>query len=205
MNTWKQLISERESEIVRWAFMHEQFRKDLVENPREVLETELGVRFPAGATIRVFEDGERRIHLVVPCSKPAGEHGTQKRSHDQLISRAVNDADFRADLLASPKTAIERGLGVELPEDLEIIVWEEKEDSYAITLPWNREAGVMRVENEMDREFLSSFSGEVPLVEHIACEPHPATGSIKRRPYQATDTAAYSGCCCGILTISSCI
>ena len=40
----------------------------------------------------------------------------------RIISKALEDEDFRARLVAAPRTAIEQLLGRELPADLEIQV-----------------------------------------------------------------------------------
>lgn len=53
--------------------MHDQaFRQELVSNPKETLERELGISFPEGVEIEVHEDTPTIIHLVLPMKPKTG-------------------------------------------------------------------------------------------------------------------------------------
>ena len=52
-----------------------------------------------------------------------------------IIERALEDEDFKSKLLDDPKSAIEEGLGVTLPEDADIKVIERTSDTTYIYLP----------------------------------------------------------------------
>lgn len=54
---------------------------------------------------------------------------------EQLISKAWVDESFRKELLTDPKTAIEKELGVRVPENLKIKVVEETLDTVYLVLP----------------------------------------------------------------------
>ena len=52
-----------------------------------------------------------------------------------LISKAQHDSAFRSELLANPRGAIKRQLGIELPADMKITVVEENARSLFLVLP----------------------------------------------------------------------
>ena len=54
---------------------------------------------------------------------------TRKDLEVHLITRALKDEGFKQELLANPKTLVEQELGTKLPEELEINVLEETEDT----------------------------------------------------------------------------
>ncbi len=67
---------------------------------------------------------------------------TRKDLEIHLITRALKDEDFKQELLANPKAVIEQELDQKLPEDLEIQVLEETEDTIYMVLPCNPYEGM---------------------------------------------------------------
>lgn len=53
----------------------------------------------------------------------------------QITNKAVEDGEFRAQLLADPRSAISAELGVSIPEGFTIHVHEETANSAHVTLP----------------------------------------------------------------------
>lgn len=53
----------------------------------------------------------------------------------QITDKAVGDADFRNALLSNPKQTISQELGVDLPEDLEVVVHESDPKTLYLALP----------------------------------------------------------------------
>ena len=53
----------------------------------------------------------------------------------QILIRAMKDEGFREALLANPKTLIEQGLGVTLPQEVTIQVHEETPTTIHLVLP----------------------------------------------------------------------
>lgn len=53
----------------------------------------------------------------------------------QITDKAVGDADFRNMLLSNPKEAISAELGVDLPEDVEVVVHESDPKTLHLALP----------------------------------------------------------------------
>jgi Nitrile hydratase, alpha chain len=62
---------------------------------------------------------------------------TRKDLEIHLITRALKDEGFRQELVANPKTVVEKELGVKLPEELEIKVLQETENTFYMVLPSN--------------------------------------------------------------------
>jgi hypothetical protein len=198
MSDWKLEIANRQTEIVQWAFIHDRFREELLADPRGVIEKELQIQVPPEARIEILEDKESLVHIVLSLSVP--QEGAD--AYRRLVTRALGDPSFRKELRENPKSVIESEFGTELPRNLEIVVREETPDTCFITLPWNREAAMATQDGAIDQEFLASIAGAAPLVEQIAADGDDPFPEV---PAPSTSTRAYSSCCCGILTISSCI
>ena len=64
-------------------------------------------------------------------SEAAGRAEMERR----LIERSLQDDVFRQQLLADPKTIMERELGTQLPEDLRVVAVEETADTIYLVLP----------------------------------------------------------------------
>ena len=60
---------------------------------------------------------------------------TQEALRAELVAKAAEDDGFRARLIADPKAAIRKALGVELPESVAVHVHEESPLSAHIVLP----------------------------------------------------------------------
>ena len=67
---------------------------------------------------------------------------TRKDLEIHLITRALKDEGFKQELLANPKAVVEKELGTKLPEELEINVLEETEDTLYMVLPCNPYEGM---------------------------------------------------------------
>ena len=62
---------------------------------------------------------------------------TRKDLETQLIARAFKDSAFKQDLLANPKVVVQKELGAQLPEGIEIHLLEETESTLYMVLPSN--------------------------------------------------------------------
>lgn len=54
------------TEFTQRAWRDEQFRDDLLNDPRGVVERELGVRLPANVTLHVHEETPTDLHFILP-------------------------------------------------------------------------------------------------------------------------------------------
>jgi hypothetical protein len=71
---------------------------------------------------------------------------TRKDLEIHLITRALKDESFRAELIANPKAVIEQEIGSKLPDELEITVLEETADTIYMVLPCNPYEGLSEEE-----------------------------------------------------------
>lgn len=71
---------------------------------------------------------------------------TRKDLEIHLITCALKDETFKQELLTNPKTVVEKALGAKLPEELEINVLEETEDTLYMVLPCNPYEGMSEEE-----------------------------------------------------------
>jgi len=61
---------------------------------------------------------------------------TRKELKEQIIRKAQEDREFKKALVGNPKGAVEQ-LGVQLPEDVEVKVFEESAEVVYLVLPVN--------------------------------------------------------------------
>ncbi len=95
---------------------------------------------------------------------------------ERLIGRAMADDTFRQQLLAAPKEAVERALGISLPPSLEVVVVEETPSKLCLILPARSFA-----ENELSDAKLSAIVGGT--LRYVAGDGrhfvlNPETGAI---------------------------
>jgi len=66
MENQDQQRAKLEQMLIEKAMKDESFRKQLLENPREIVEQETGMKLPAGIDIRVLEEKPDQVFLVLP-------------------------------------------------------------------------------------------------------------------------------------------
>jgi hypothetical protein len=71
-------------------------------------------------------------------------------AQQNLIRKSMEDEQFRQELLADPKTALERELGSPLPVNVEVVVLENEADKVHLVLPPRTLAGRELSEEELD-------------------------------------------------------
>lgn len=67
--------SEIERRLIEKSLQDESFRQELLEDPKGVLEQELGIRLPDEVQVRTVEETADTIYLVLPSASPATEIG----------------------------------------------------------------------------------------------------------------------------------
>ena len=66
MNQRQQL----EQMLIEKAMKDESFRKQLIENPKEVIEAEFGKKIPESIKINVLEEDAQTVYLILPQVSP---------------------------------------------------------------------------------------------------------------------------------------
>lgn len=89
----------------------------------------------------------------------------------RIIGRAATDANFRQQLLANGRAAIEKELGIELPADLEILVIEETPRKLCLVLPMKEEA--RRGLSDAELKSVAAGSLPIPIPMPVADIPGP--------------------------------
>jgi hypothetical protein len=156
-----------ERALVARAFRDADFRRALLDDPRSILEPELG---PLGdRRIFVHEEKNREIHLIVPAQQQmrsdasdlvalldagrttrngdesmprslAFDDLTRDAIEDEIVRRSHLDAAFRAQLLSDPRTVLEQQFEISVPADWHVQVHEEAPGELHFLLPHNPEA-----------------------------------------------------------------
>lgn len=150
-----------EVHLITRAFKDEEFRSELLANPKAVVEKELGTKLPEEFKINVLEETETTLYMVLPSNPYEGlsepelqaslgltyEDVAQwvleqqrnalldEASSVGVIARAWKDEAFKQELLYSPKTVIENEWGTPIPTDIELRVFEETFHTLYLVMP----------------------------------------------------------------------
>ena len=68
-------------------------------------------------------------------SEASAGGGSRAEMERTLVQRSMEDEDFRQRLLDDPKAAVEQELATQLPEDVEVRVVEESQQTIYLVLP----------------------------------------------------------------------
>jgi hypothetical protein len=67
--------AEMERRLIQRSLEDEAFRQRLLDDPRAIIEQELGSRLPESVEVRVVEESADTIYLVLPSASPVGQGG----------------------------------------------------------------------------------------------------------------------------------
>lgn len=59
----------------------------------------------------------------------------EKQLREQIIEKAWSDNAFKLQLLADPKSAIQKEFGIDIPAEINLKVLEETDDTFYLVLP----------------------------------------------------------------------
>ena len=79
------------SQVVNRATRDSAFRQELLQNPKETVERELGVSIPAGIELRVVEETTSTLYLVLPPQPIAAGQELSDRELEQVAGGAWSD------------------------------------------------------------------------------------------------------------------
>jgi len=175
---------ELEIHLITKSFEDEEFKHNLLANPKAIIEKELGTTLPKGIEIKVFEETETTFYIVLPRNpyevmseleldanlgltledvaqwvyEQQGNALLEEHNAIRMISRTWKDYEFKQKLLTNPKILIEKEIGQELAQDIEIKVLVETVDTLYIVLP--------RLADDINS--LLNFSTPFPLIADSA-------------------------------------
>jgi hypothetical protein len=156
--------NQQEQIIVR-AWEDEEFKQNLVSNPKAAIEQELGEKFPEGVEVRVLQETANTRYLVLPPANLTAEERQEvlqqlregeAGAFSALIIRSIEDDAFRQELLSQPNTVIERELGITLPEGTAVRVVEEERNIRYLVLPQRPDS---LEDDELSEEALEAVAG----------------------------------------------
>lgn len=163
------LTSRKDLEIhlITRALKDENFKQELVANPKEVIEQELGTKLPKQLEIKVLEETEDTLYMVLPCNPYEGiseeelknlvgmtyedvaqwvleqQKGTflDDSQSTKILSRAWKDQTFKQEFMNNSKTVIEQELGAaNILQDIEFQVLEETINNIYLVVPKSGDA-----------------------------------------------------------------
>lgn len=150
-----------EAQLIARSLKDEVFKQELLANPKVVVEKELGTKLPEESDIKVLEETENTLYMVLPSNPYSGltqpelkalmglsyedvahwvldqQRNTllDETSSVALITRCWQDQAFKHELIASPKSVIEKEWGTAISADIEISVFEETAHTLYLVLP----------------------------------------------------------------------
>lgn len=79
---------------------------------------------------------------------------TRYELQEKIVSKALSDAAYKQELLANPKAAVEKELGITIPEGVAINIMQETGEQVFLVLPYIEDA-----EGELSEDQLESVAG----------------------------------------------
>jgi hypothetical protein len=157
------LITRKDLEIhlISRALKDQSYRSQLITDPKKLIENEIGSRLPENLVITVIEEAPNTFYLVLPCNPYEGltednlkstfgmtyedvarwvlessKHTSiDENSSIDLIAKAWKDSDFHDELLNRPLNVIEKELGEQFQDNIQIRVLAETSDLVYIVMP----------------------------------------------------------------------
>jgi hypothetical protein len=80
------------SQVIDRATRDSAFRQELLQNPKETVERELGVNIPPGIELRVVEETSSTLYLVLPPQAMAAGQELSDRELEQVAGGWTDDA-----------------------------------------------------------------------------------------------------------------
>jgi|SRR6476661_2855237 len=177
-----------EINLITRALKDEDFRKGLVANPKAAVEKEIGAKLPEKLEIKVLEETEDTLYMVLPYNPYEGIYEDDlkalvgmtyedvaqwvlqqqrnslldEESSVIVIARAWRDEKFKQELLENPKIVVEKEWRMAIPENFEFKVLEESLDKLYLSLPHMLNVSYVDINNPPDpdvRQLLVAGSG----------------------------------------------
>ena len=130
-------MNKIETEIVQTIWNDEEEHQAFLANPKQYL-LEEGQEIPKDTEVNVYEDTPSLRHFLLP-SETTQLPQTDELFHE-IAKRAIEDSDFKAELLENPKT-VAREMGIAIPDGLKIKVVEDKPSEINMIVPFNSASG----------------------------------------------------------------
>ena len=112
---------------------------------------------------------------------PGGGTGRAEMERS-IVQRSLEDDSFRQRLLGDPKATVEQELATQLPEDVEVSVVEESQQTIYLVLPFASALGEGEEISDRELEAVAGGSDETPQGAGFSCSGAPLTCSFPCGP-----------------------
>ncbi|MEG4394920.1 NHLP leader peptide family RiPP precursor [Microcoleus sp. BROC3] len=126
-------------EVLERVWSDEQLKNNLFNNPKDVL-AELGMKLPDSVAVEVHENSSNLMNYVLPNFDeiPAGvDLEKVDPVAGKIMKKALTEEAFKTQLLADPKSAIASAADIQLPDSLDIRVYEDTPTLKHLVVPAN--------------------------------------------------------------------
>ncbi len=132
-------------QIVIRTWEDEEFKQELLSDPKPAIEQATGEKLPEDLVIRVVEETPNTRYLMLPPISSMTPEERQQTVNElrqgvggdfsSVIARSIEDNAFKQELVSQPNAVIERELGITLPEGTEIRILEPEDNIRYLVLP----------------------------------------------------------------------
>ena len=151
------------STVITRAKSDSAFRSRLIANPVSAC-NEVGCRVPLGTDVQVLEQSPNQFHLML------GAKGYSTEI-DTMLDRAVNDTEYKAQLLGDPNATVESVIGEKLPAGFEVVIHERKPGQVFLFLDSNGAYGELS-DQELDAVAGGTLKGLLRKIGDFFCKDY---------------------------------
>ena len=86
MENLNQKRQQLEQALIEKAMNDEAFRKELIANPKEIIEKETGMKLPEAFNVKVLEENPQSFYLVLPAKVQPGSEDELSEAELEMVS-----------------------------------------------------------------------------------------------------------------------
>ena len=90
MENLNQKRQQLEQALIEKAMNDEAFRKELIANPKEIIEKEIGMKLPEAFNVKVLEEDAQSFYLVLPNKVEPGTEDELSEEELNMVSGGYN-------------------------------------------------------------------------------------------------------------------
>ena len=167
--------------LIERAWQEPKFQQQLIEQPRKTLETALNIKIPAGINYQILKDNITDYHLVLPYvpnnstaeqkqqiyQQTANNYDVSWQTELVRLFEQIENPDIRQALLKNPKAYLSSFLEINLPEQINIYLFEDNIKQRYLVLPYNMVNKNRRSQPELEEYNLAVLAGGMSSVSEM--------------------------------------